>query len=105
MTPTLHISKDLLYPLFRKTSGAVINMCLWWKLKKNQNYLLKYLPRYAGVPTTDRRKDFSPIIRANPKSHNLTCGKSEFELSSTFSGFRSQWTIFLLCKCFNAIKI
>ena len=49
MTPTDHISIDLLYPLLRRTSGA----------------------RYAGVPTTERRKDFSPMIRAKPKSQSF----------------------------------
>ena len=36
-------------------------------------------PRYAGVPTTERRKDFSPMIRAKPKSHNFTCGKQRID--------------------------
>ena len=35
----------------------------------------------------------------------VTCGKSESEESRTFSGFRSQWTMFLLCKCFRATRI
>ena len=30
------------------------------------------IPRYAGVPTTDLRKDLSPMILANPKSHSFT---------------------------------
>ena len=30
------------------------------------------LPRYAGVPTMERRNDFSPMILAKPKSHNFT---------------------------------
>ena len=44
-------------------------------------------------------------MRANPKSHSLTCGNSAFEESRTFSGLRSQWTIFLLCKCLRATRI
>ena len=51
MTPTDHISKDRLYFLLLRTSGA----------------------KYAGVPTTDRLKDSLPIILANPKSHNFIC--------------------------------
>ena len=35
----------------------------------------------------------------------LTWGKSESEERRTFSGFKSQWTMFLLCKCFNATRI
>jgi len=33
---------------------------------------VSYLPRYAGVPTTDLLNDFSPMILAKPKSHNFT---------------------------------
>lgn len=71
----------------------------------NKRWLSIKLPRYAGVPTTDLRNDFSPIILANPKSHSFTWGYSASELSSTFSGLRSQCTMFLLCKCFKATKI
>ena len=37
----------------------------------------RMLPIYAGVPTTERRNDFSPMMRAKPKSHSLTCSKKE----------------------------
>jgi len=37
------------------------------------------LPRYAGVPTMERRNDFSPIILAKPKSHNFTWNASKHE--------------------------
>ena len=35
------------------------------------------IPRYAGVPTMDLRKDLSPIMRANPKSHNFTWNEKD----------------------------
>ena len=35
----------------------------------------------------------------------MTWGKSESDERRTFSGFKSQWTMFLLCKCFNATRI
>jgi hypothetical protein len=56
ITPTDHISSERLYPLFRNTSGA----------------------KYAGVPTTERRNDFSPIILANPKSQSYKIRKKIF---------------------------
>jgi len=31
-----------------------------------------FQPRYAGVPTTERRNDWSPMIRAKPKSQSFT---------------------------------
>ena len=49
MTPTDHISNERLYFLLLSTSGA----------------------RYAGVPTTERRKDSRPMIREKPKSQSL----------------------------------
>lgn len=36
---------------------------------------------------------------------SLTCGKSESEDKRTFSGFRSQWTIFFVWRCFRATRI
>ena len=35
----------------------------------------------------------------------VTCGKSESDESRTFSGLRSQWTMFLLWRCFKATRI
>lgn len=37
---------------------------------------IQYERKYAGVPTIERRKDFSPIIRAKPKSQSFVWGKS-----------------------------
>lgn len=95
-----------------------------WIYNKNNFKISNFIPKYAGVPTTDLLKDFSPMIRANPKSQSLTynyisvslhfqqfkiCemsrnrkidkiqtwGKSESDDNNTFSGFKSQCTIFL----------
>lgn len=35
----------------------------------------------------------------------FTWGKGSAEASSTFSGFRSQWTMFLKCRCLSATRI
>lgn len=43
----------------------------------NTNFRQKCWPRYAGVPTTDRRNDFSPMILANPKSQSFTWKKKK----------------------------
>lgn len=37
--------------------------------------------------------------------HVRTCGKGSAEASRTFSGFRSQWTMFLKCRCLRATRI
>lgn len=37
--------------------------------------------------------------------HVCTWGKGSAEASSTFSGFRSQWTMFLKCRCLSATRI
>ena len=63
-----------------------------------QRHGCPYSPRYAGVPTTDFLKLFSPMTLAKPKSHSLAWGMPLSEVRRTFSGFRSQCTISFLCR-------
>ena len=49
--------------------------------------------RYAGVPTMDFRKDFLPIILAQPKSHNFTYRVDRKEKSFTYRVDRKEKSI------------
>ena len=62
MTPKLHQSTELVYPVPRMISGA----------------------KYAGVPTKVKVR---AAIRQHPKSTNLVL---PLKSSSTFSGFKSR---------------
>ena len=53
----------------------------------------------------DFLNDFSPMILANPKSHNFARGIPISDVSSTFSGLRSQCTMSRLCRYWRAIRI
>ena len=53
----------------------------------------------------DFLKDFSPMILAKPKSQSLAMGMFDSEVSRTFSGLRSQWTISRLWRYCNAVRI
>ena len=58
------------------STAAVIKwqecQCTELAAQKTDTIIVIHLPRYAGVPTMERRNDFSPMILAKPKSHNLT---------------------------------
>ena len=53
----------------------------------------------------DFLNDFSPMILANPKSHNLARGIPISAVSRTFSGLRSQCTMSLLWRYWSAVRI
>ena len=53
----------------------------------------------------DFLNDFSPMMRAKPKSQSFVWGIPDSEVSRTFSGFRSQWTMSFLFKYCSAIRI
>ena len=79
---------------------AAQNQCTetWLPRTNAQRHGYSHSPRYAGVPTTDFLKLFSPMTLAKPKSHSLAWGMPLSEVSRTFSGFRSQWTMSFLCR-------
>ena len=56
------------------------------------------------VPQAEK-SNRSGYNKESPKRGILTCGKSESDDSRTFSGLRSQWTMFLACRCLRATRI
>ena len=53
----------------------------------------------------DFLKVFSPMILAKPKSQSLVWGMPDSEVSRTFSGLRSQWTMSRLWRYCSAVRI
>lgn len=54
-----------------------------------------------------RREDYKGVLRSEKSTWLLgfTWGKGSAEASKTFSGFRSQWTMFLKWRCLRATRI
>lgn len=98
---TLHSCSPMCGP---DRKGEVVNwLNVWLRLRyywtnhfPTFNTFAFWIIKYITLKVTCSRK---------VQVHISTWGKGSAEASSTFSGFRSQWTMFLKCRCLRATRI